>query len=545
MFVTIGAPPAAAVADPVIGSASVYGVLPDGRLTYTVIDAATGNRTHTVTSTASLGSIVAMATLDFNTLLVTSPGGVLYRVDIQTNSSSLSWAPPVSLGGGWVHQQLAYDGTGNLFGIYNGTLRRYYIGNTEPGHPTASDITGNTLIDSGFTLTTLTTVGPNWILGLTSAGVLRSYRIFGANSWSGYTLDDRFCCFTHLISPGGGVYYGRTSAGAIYRYVDNDPFDGSGADIQSFSSDPVDLSGWTQTRLSAWPLTVAQIPPRTVNLAKPMYFIHGYALGSGGFDCNPTWGPAKTAFNSSSGPGFATGPLLTVAFYEGDYNCDVRLPDDSVNLYGSVSDEGTHNESIKELGREFAWEVYNRYSRVGQGVEVVGWSMGGLIARAALTGTQRNLSGWPPYIFVEDVVTLATPHGGTFLACGLTRQCNEMEPSSPTLDWMNDNPQSDVLGTDWTLLGSSDDDLISPNSAFNMCCVGHKVHYPGGQPDGNGVEHYNIHQRTSGTFHIEYCDYFAGCDMEDSVLPYDTWTDSTGDWSPITMTKYALRSSTF
>jgi hypothetical protein len=78
-----------------------------------------------------------------------------------------------------------------------------------------------------------------------------------------------------------------------------------------------------------------------------------------------------------------------------------------------------------------------------------------------------------------------------------------------------------------------------------MCCVGHKVHYPIGQPDGNGVEHTNIHQRTSGTFDIEYCDYFSGCDMEDPGPPYATWTDSTGDWSPITMTRYALRSSTF
>lgn len=53
------------------GRASVYGVLADGRLTYTVVDVATGRRTHgAVTSTATLGfQPVAMATLDFSTIL--------------------------------------------------------------------------------------------------------------------------------------------------------------------------------------------------------------------------------------------------------------------------------------------------------------------------------------------------------------------------------------------------------------------------------------------------------------------------------------------
>ncbi|TDB95057.1 M23 family metallopeptidase [Nonomuraea longispora] len=72
------------------GVASVYGVTPEGRLTYTAIDAATGRRTHgAVHSTAGLGfTPKAMATLNFNTLLVTEdkdPGGKLYRVDIRTN----------------------------------------------------------------------------------------------------------------------------------------------------------------------------------------------------------------------------------------------------------------------------------------------------------------------------------------------------------------------------------------------------------------------------------------------------------------------------
>src|SRR5882724_8744714 len=69
------------------GGVSVYGVLPDGRLTYTVIDPHNGNIQHIVVSTSTLGfTPVALATLNFNTLLVTSPAGVLYRVDVITNS---------------------------------------------------------------------------------------------------------------------------------------------------------------------------------------------------------------------------------------------------------------------------------------------------------------------------------------------------------------------------------------------------------------------------------------------------------------------------
>jgi hypothetical protein len=38
--------------------------------------------------------------------------------------------------------------------------------------------------------------------------------------------------------------------------------------------------------------------------------------------------------------------------------------------------------------------------------------MGGLVIRSALLIVQRNTPGWPPYLYVEDVITLATPHKG-------------------------------------------------------------------------------------------------------------------------------------
>jgi len=239
----------------VSGTVSVYGVLSDGRMTYTVIDAASGTRTDgAVTSAAGLGfTPKAMATLNFNTVLVTSTGGELYRVDVSTNNTALTFYTPVALGRGWTHDLLAFDGA-YLYGIADGVLRRYRIGATKPS---ASDISNNTLIDNGFTLKTLTATGSGWILGTTSDGKLLSYHILGAGDWHRYELrSSTWQAFTQLLSPGGGVYYGHTAAGAMNRYLDANPFDGNGADIAGFPSDPVDTRGWTQILLSAQPNTV-------------------------------------------------------------------------------------------------------------------------------------------------------------------------------------------------------------------------------------------------------------------------------------------------
>ncbi|WP_443030951.1 PGAP1-like alpha/beta domain-containing protein [Streptomyces sp. CB02400] len=41
--------------------------------------------------------------------------------------------------------------------------------------------------------------------------------------------------------------------------------------------------------------------------------------------------------------------------------------------------------------------MYKNDSRYGWSVDLVGHSMGGLIIRAALTGTERHMEGWPPF----------------------------------------------------------------------------------------------------------------------------------------------------
>jgi hypothetical protein len=239
------------------GKASVYGVLADGRLTYTAIDAASGKRIEGAeVSSVALGfKAKALAALNYNTLLVTEEGtaGRLYRVDVISVKEGVTYSTPVLLGTGWTHDLLAYDGSNYLFGIADGALRRYKL---TADKPVLANITGNTLVGSGFTLKTLTATGPSWILGTTSAGALISYKINGANSWQRYQLrDTTWQVFDHLLSPGGGVYYGhRIAEGSVHSYFDESPLDGQGDDLTG--KGVVDAEGWTQLLLSAFPDSV-------------------------------------------------------------------------------------------------------------------------------------------------------------------------------------------------------------------------------------------------------------------------------------------------
>ncbi|KFG71159.1 aggregation-promoting factor C-terminal-like domain-containing protein [Streptomyces mutabilis] len=238
------------------GTASVYGILPDGRLTYSAINPTNGDRIKTLTG-ADLGfTPQAMATLNFNTILVTSTTGALYRVDVQTNNTALTLAnAPVRIAdSGWTHDKLTYDGYGHLYGTTSsGLLLQYTVTEDKPAG--SQHIGMRKEIDSGFVLKTLTSTGDDRLLGTTSGGALYEYVISSSGTWSRNDLKtDGWSAFDQLLSPGAGVYYGRVpTTGAMYWYKDADPTDKSGADIAYHTSDPVDASGWTQQLLSAAP----------------------------------------------------------------------------------------------------------------------------------------------------------------------------------------------------------------------------------------------------------------------------------------------------
>jgi hypothetical protein len=235
-----------------VADVAIFGATADGHLTWSSIDSATGDRRTTITSAATLGfTPKAMTALNVNTALVTSTADHLYRVDVTATNPALTFATPVDLGRGWNHSQLSYDGDGSLFGIAAGTLIRYTVTSAKPS---ATNIINRTVIADGFTLTTLTATGPDWILGARADGVLRSYKIQGAGKWTGYNLTTSgWAGYTHVVSPGNGLYYARTAAGGMVWFKDAAPFDGVGTDLQAHASDPVDTSGWTQSLLSAVP----------------------------------------------------------------------------------------------------------------------------------------------------------------------------------------------------------------------------------------------------------------------------------------------------
>ncbi|MHC3455708.1 esterase/lipase family protein [Streptomyces prasinus] len=165
---------------------------------------------------------------------------------------------------------------------------------------------------------------------------------------------------------------------------------------------------------------------------------------------------------------------------------------------------GSAEVSLRTLGKKLAWDIYRRYSRHGKSVDIISHSMGGLIARAALTGVERKLQGWPPYLYVEDVATLGTPHAGAAIgyACLVgrqSRQCKQMRPGSAFLNWAAHNPQS-TQGTDWTLIGARDDGLVGM-SALRMRGVGHRVWYNGNNP---GWNHGSLNEITTGRYRMVY-----------------------------------------
>jgi hypothetical protein len=237
------------------GEVGIYGALPDGRLTYAVIEPSTGDRLTMVTSTATLGfTPKAMAALNPTTLLVTSTTGRLHRVDITANNPVLTFSAPVDAAGGWTHDLLAYDGDGSLYGIAGSSLIRYTVTRGKPARP-EHFIHRTVIAESGATLRTLTATGPDFILGTTGSGQLRSYSVPPAGGWAGADLqvNSSWAQLTSLVSPGRGLYYGRTPAGGLQRFVDPTPYDLNGSGLQSFPNDPVDNSGWGASILAAVP----------------------------------------------------------------------------------------------------------------------------------------------------------------------------------------------------------------------------------------------------------------------------------------------------
>jgi len=216
-------------------------------------------------------------------------------------------------------------------------------------------------------------------------------------------------------------------------------------------------------------VATAQPQVASANLApqlnQTILFVHGFSL-SQSTDCNGDFSQMMSWMRSM---GF-TGSMVKVGYYYGDSNCDVNL-----HNFGSFGDTDTW----KNIAAAFSHYVYNTYTSHGISVDVVGYSMGGLVDRGAVYGAASGASGFSPPIDVSDTVTLGTPFNGAAWyvnACGW-QQCQSMAQGSTDLNWLNQNgnPQG-VSGTTWTNFGSHNDDVVPWQSAIHMSIpIDHQV----------------------------------------------------------------------
>lgn len=246
----------ARVATGCTGTAYVYGARADGTLTFTAIDAASNVRLRTLVGPKLPFGVRSMATLDYTTVLVTTPAGELYRIDVTGNTKRLTIATPSKLASNsWTYDKLTADGFGHLFAT-SGTNGQLFRWNVTAKKPTGSQITAKTRIGAGFVLTSLTATGGGQLIGTTSSGKLMGYKAIGLNRFTAATLaSSGYSGVDKLAGVGGGVFYARTtSSGALVARRDAHVGDGSGGDITTLGT--VDASGWTQKVLSGAPKNV-------------------------------------------------------------------------------------------------------------------------------------------------------------------------------------------------------------------------------------------------------------------------------------------------
>ncbi|NIL64846.1 trypsin-like serine protease [Salinispora arenicola] len=234
----------------------IFGVLSDGRLTYSVIDSATGDLRADRQSAASLGfSPKAMATLNEDTILITDTDGKMYRVDV-TGTDPLTFTTTWVMNGWTPYDRLTYDGYGSLYGILDNVdaspsdtdhREAEQRGTHQPGHrdrhrfqPDVHHV-ARRRTDPGQRRRPPTVVHhPRQRFPGMVEGRPGDHRLVGSDASA---LTRRWLLLRAELD------------GRLDRYRDVNPFDGSGSDIESFPNDPVSTSGWDQVLLSARPWT--------------------------------------------------------------------------------------------------------------------------------------------------------------------------------------------------------------------------------------------------------------------------------------------------
>ncbi|HLX86915.1 MAG TPA: ricin-type beta-trefoil lectin domain protein [Acidimicrobiales bacterium] len=236
-------------------------------------------------------------------------------------------------------------------------------------------------------------------------------------------------------------------------------------------------------------------------------FIHGFSA-SANTDCNGTFGNMISQMKSD---GF-TGSQITVGYYSGDTNCNVNL-----HNYGSYGD----GDPFTNIGQALSWYIYDTFTSNGISVNAVGYSMGGIILRAAVYGASTGAAGYSPPINVGRAATLGGPHNGAAwyaTACVLIgwTQCAAMVGGSSQLNWLNQNgnPQGSA-GTNWITFGSTDDDVVPSDSATHMSL-----------PAAQKIVFDNVSH--TGLFHPDYMDAWSVVNLAGDSLGHGSTAMTSG-----------------
>jgi pimeloyl-ACP methyl ester carboxylesterase len=217
-----------------------------------------------------------------------------------------------------------------------------------------------------------------------------------------------------------------------------------------------------------------------------LLLVHGYGSASKGKDCNgSTWKDALSYYQEAGGRERSS--MSTIGYYEGDSpaDCDVIVGDG----------QASNDRPIQDIARDLANYIDGAYTSKGQPVDVIGHSMGGLIARVALLGSAQGWDGFPSKLNVSNVVTLSTPHQGVANPSAHDdRQWSQMDPDSAFIERLHERGSGLgdgwASGTDWSLVGSHEDSTVEHDSGIDKgSYADQKYGYQDDPEDSGEVDH--------------------------------------------------------
>jgi|GEM_PF-3070698 len=186
-------------------------------------------------------------------------------------------------------------------------------------------------------------------------------------------------------------------------------------------------------------------------------------------------------------------------------------------IAGNSADYGTKNDHLDRLSCLLAWYIFDNYTQYGEPVNILAHSMGGLLTRYALGATAAHAAHFPQVLWVNNVVTVATPHGGVGELYHLwaSQQSNfngveldMMDPTNSSYTFMStiagyQKPQG-FLGTRWALVGASDAAYLLGGDGGNATSYWASPLAPITYDDGDGTVSTASQMAMTADYKIEY-----------------------------------------